>query len=54
MKGVLGEQQIASMYEFAGFACGVGEWRNEKGGEMGRFHVASVEIARKKTVRRAS
>jgi hypothetical protein len=36
---VLSEEQIANMFNIAGFAVGVGEWRPEKDGNMGRFHV---------------
>ncbi len=34
--------QIINMINVGGFACGVGEWRAEKGGTYGQFHVATV------------
>jgi len=33
---------LHNMFHAGGFACGVGEWRPEKGGSMGMFHVESV------------
>lgn len=30
----------------AGFACGVGDWRTEKNGMFGAFHIAGIEEAR--------
>lgn len=33
-------EQVASLFNLAGFAVGVGEWRPEKDGNYGRFHVA--------------
>ena len=47
-KNLLSEEQIANLYNTAGFGVGVGEWRNDKGGELGQFRVISVSIARKK------
>lgn len=38
---VLSPAQILNIINVAGFACGVGEWRPEKDGESGMFHVAS-------------
>lgn len=32
--------QIVNLYNLAGFGIGVGEWRPEKDGSYGRFHVA--------------
>ena len=32
--------QIANLFNLAGFGVGVGEWRPEKDGSYGRFHVA--------------
>ena len=32
-------QMVVNMFEQGGFAVGVGEWRPEKGGNFGRFHV---------------
>ena len=31
--------QIVNLFNLGGFACGVGEWRPEKGGTNGMFHV---------------
>jgi hypothetical protein len=33
-------EQIAGLFRLAGFGIGVGEWRPEKDGSYGRFHVA--------------
>lgn len=38
---VLSESQILNLLNTAGFAVGVGEWRPEKDGSYGMFHVAS-------------
>jgi len=37
--GVLSQEQIAHMFTIAGFAIGVGEWRPQKDGSYGLFHV---------------
>ncbi len=34
-------EQIINLLNVAGFGVGVGEWRPEKNGQYGRFHVAS-------------
>ena len=36
-------EQIINMFNAGGFACGVGEWRPERDGQYGMFHVESVE-----------
>lgn len=36
-------EQIINLFEIAGFGVGVGEWRPEKNGSNGRFHVARGE-----------
>lgn len=37
---VLSKAQIVNLFNLAGFGVGVGEWRPEKDGQFGRFHVA--------------
>lgn len=37
--GVLSLQQLINMISMGGFACGIGEWRAEKGGTFGMYHV---------------
>lgn len=32
-------EQLTNMFSVAGFACGVGEWRPQRDGSYGRFHV---------------
>lgn len=39
--GVLSESQILNLLNTAGFAVGIGEWRPERDGMNGMFHVAS-------------
>lgn len=34
-------EQIANFFNLGGFACGVGEWRPEKDGSYGMFHVGN-------------
>lgn len=36
---VLSEEQLVNLFNVAGFAVGVGEWRSEKDGSHGLFHV---------------
>lgn len=33
-------EQIIHLYDLAGFSCGLGEWRPQRDGPFGRFHVA--------------
>lgn len=40
---VLSPEQLANLLNAAGFGVGIGEWRPEKNGSFGRFHVASSE-----------
>lgn len=40
-KHVLSIEQIVNLFNLAGFGVGVGEWRPEKNGQFGRFHVAT-------------
>lgn len=37
---VLSAEQVLNLFNTAGFACGVGEWRPERDGQFGMFHVA--------------
>jgi hypothetical protein len=36
-------EKIVSLIEHGGFGVGVGEWRPEKNGQFGRYHVEGVE-----------
>lgn len=48
---VLSEAQIMNLLNTAGFAVGIGEWRPERDGDYGRFHVATeVDIAKLEAV----
>lgn len=40
---VLSLDQIVNLFNTAGFALGVGEWRPQKDGSFGMFHVATAE-----------
>lgn len=44
---LMSAEQVFNLFETAGFAVGVGEWRPERDGPYGRFHVAKAgeEIA---------
>jgi hypothetical protein len=37
---VLSAEQVANLFNVAGFAVGVGEWRPQRDGSFGMFHVA--------------
>lgn len=39
--GVLSAEQVVNLFHAGGFGVGVGDWRPEKDGVNGRFHVAS-------------
>lgn len=41
--GVLSAEQIINLFNTAGFGIGVGEWRPQRDGQFGLFHVASRE-----------
>lgn len=38
---VVSASTVANLLDTAGFACGLGEWRNEKGGVNGQFRLAA-------------
>lgn len=40
---VLSAEQILNLLNTAGFAVGIGEWRPERDGQYGLFHVANAE-----------
>ncbi len=44
---VLSAGQIMNLFNTAGFGVGVGEWRSEKDGQHGMFHVATSAEQRK-------
>lgn len=46
MSDIIGPEQIIQLLQIAGRVVGVGEWRNEKNGEMGAFDVDlnSIEV----------
>lgn len=39
---VISAEQVVNLFNLAGFAVGVGEWRPERGGPHGRFRVAGA------------
>ena len=40
-------EQIVNLFNIAGFGVGIGEWRPEKDGQYGRFHVQDVTEAKR-------
>lgn len=40
---VLSPEQIVNLFNTAGFAIGIGEWRPQKDGSFGMFHVATTQ-----------
>ena len=44
---VLSAEQIVNLFNTAGFAIGVGEWRPQRDGSYGLFHVETGDDARK-------
>jgi len=37
--GMFSLEQVINLFNRGGFNCGIGEWRPEKGGEHGKFHI---------------
>lgn len=50
MTDFISEESLYNLLNHGGFVCGLGEWRQEKGGNNGRFHVA--DEAEKKQIER--
>lgn len=46
-RAMLSEEMLTNLFATAGFAVGVGEWRPERDGQNGRFHVAETAEARR-------
>jgi hypothetical protein len=44
-RNVLSPEQIVNLFNTAGFAIGVGEWRPQRDGSYGMFHVAQLSEA---------
>ena len=44
---MISTEQVANLLNIAGFGVGVGEWRPERNGSFGRFHVASDKEAKR-------
>lgn len=42
-ENVLSAEQVVNLFNTAGFGIGVGEWRPQRDGSFGMFHVASSE-----------
>lgn len=42
VNGTFSIEQITNMFNAGGFACGVGEWRPERDGQNGMFHVENI------------
>lgn len=42
--GAMTLEQIINCINAGGFACGIGEWRPEKDGNNGRYHVEAMQI----------
>ena len=40
---VLSQDQVINLFNVAGFAVGIGDWRPEKNGSFGQFHVTKIE-----------
>lgn len=38
--GAISLEQFVNLFNLGGFSCGVGEWRPEKSGSYGKYHVA--------------
>lgn len=38
---IISPEQVANLLNIAGFGVGIGEWRPERNGQYGRFHVAA-------------
>lgn len=37
--GAISAEQVVNLFSLGGFSCGIGEWRAEKGGTNGSYHI---------------
>jgi hypothetical protein len=44
----ISSEQLLNLFELAGFSCGVGEWRMERGGTFGTYTLIDPATALKK------
>lgn len=45
IKSVISVEQLVSLIDYAGFSVGIGDWRPERNGDKGRFHLnTSVKL----------
>jgi len=51
---VMSAEQILNLLNTAGFGVGIGEWRPERDGQFGLFHVATSDEVKSASKKRAA